>query len=380
MDKNNLSVISIGYGKDSFVPQSSEQNRMLLCASEVSHYDMIIFTKIEDNFTEIDIDNKLTLHPTNSKNRYAMIFDAFRLASSLLKIEKRNTVVLTQDPFETAMVGFLLRFFYRIPVIIQEHGDFFGHKYWRKESFLNRARYMFGSYALTSADGVRVVSKRIKNKLKKRGVKNITTLPVSIDIECFSKSHTNVSIKEIFGGNTFIFLTVARLVPQKNLELLIDSFFEVYSKDKRVRLLIVGEGDEEMLLKKKVQEYFGSTFQAVVFLPWSKDVPGIMKSSDCYVLSSNYEGWARVLIEAMVVGLPIVTTDVGCVGEVVFDGVHGIVVPVNDKQILVRGMRKISSDIHFYNKCKQNLNSSRVKIPGTSIASYGKDWVDTLSV
>ena len=63
-------------------------------------------------------------------------------------------------------------------------------------------------------------------------------------------------------------------------------------------------------------------------------LPSFYKSFDICVISSNYEGWNRVAIEAMAAGLPVVMTDVGCAGEVVRNGEDGIVVPVRDQGAL----------------------------------------------
>jgi glycosyltransferase involved in cell wall biosynthesis len=320
MEKKDLRVIAIGYGRDSFVAGTAEQQRMIRCALETRHYDMIVFTKKAEGFSRLSVTNELTIHPTNSSNRLCMLFDAYTIAAQLLKIKKEDTVILAQDPFETAFIGLILRFFFGVRVVIQEHGDFFGHPYWRRESVLNRIRYVFGLFALAAADSVRVVSRRIAVKLQKRNIPKLSELPVAIDVTPFLNSRPDAIVRSIFGEETFVFVTVARLVPQKNLELLIDSFVKVFNTNKNVRLLIVGKGNQEAALRQKVSNYFKTEEHIVVFLPWSDNVPGIMKASDCYVLSSHYEGWGRVLIEAMVAGLPLVTTDVGCAREVVVDG------------------------------------------------------------
>ena len=186
----------------------------------------------------------------------------------------------------------------------------------------------------------------------------------------------------IFPGKSFVFLTVCRFVPQKNLPLLVKSFFQVHSQNPEVRLLIVGEGADKAKIEKIIneQEICNKGVSCPIkIIPWASNVAGLMREADAYVLSSNYEGWARVLIEALCSSLPIVTTDVGCANEVVKNHHHGFVIPVNDKKSLVQAMLSMSRNKNQYDIFKKNIASLDVeKIPGVNLTEYGKAWVSTL--
>jgi glycosyltransferase involved in cell wall biosynthesis len=378
MTEASPKVLSIGYGRSLFVEGNPERVRMELCATETTSYRMIIFTSRKDNLSSVtEATYNLFLYPTNSRWRFLMPIDAFLLARRIIKTHGLD-VVTTQDPFEAGIVGYALKLLYKTPLVIQEHGDVFSTSYWRRETLFNRVRYLWGLALLKRADVVRVVSLRMKEFYKKSGIRRITFLPVSVDTRPLLEAEP-VSLREYFAPEDFVFLSVARFVPQKNLTLLIEAFARVQQEYPKARLLLVGTGKELAVLQEKARTLFGKAQTTVVFLPWSDNVAGLMKAADAYVLSSNYEGWGRVLIEAMVTGLPMVTTAVGCAGEVVRDGKHGLIVPIDDTEALAKAMLRLATDKDFYAKVKHNLAIlSLTDIPGTDLQNYGKDWVKTL--
>lgn len=379
-----MNVISIGYGRHLFDENNNDRKRMELCAKAAGSYDMIVFTDRTDGLNVVKTDIGLTLHPTNSSSKMTMMLDAFEIASKLIKSKDDLPIITTQDPFETGVVGYLIKRRFGTHLTVQEHADAYSSSYWKKESFLNQVRFEIGIYILKRADTVRVVAERITKTLSGKYVnkEKITKLPVSIDVSGFISGQPSSEVRSLFSEENFVFLSVARFVPQKNLILMIRAFSEVYEKNKKVRLLLVGSGPEEEKIKNSITQRFNNVNSSecpIRILPWSSDVPGLMKAADSYLLTSNYEGWARVLIEAACCRLPVVTTDVGCANEVIKNGEHGYVVPVNDLEKLTKAMLDISQNEVAYNTIKNNLQKISVKdIPGTNISEYGQAWVSTL--
>ncbi len=367
-------VISIGYGRPLFEAGNIERGRLAACAEAVGHLDVIIFSKKEHGLQTEHVSSKLSLHATNSRNNLTALFDAFFLARRLVKQSTLPVTLTTQDPFETALIGILIKKLYDVKLIIQEHGDFFGGPYWRRESFLNQLRFWFGSWSLLQADVVRVVSKRTEAHMKRRGVKTVKILPVAIDTQAYQTRDIETEARALFKEGTFVFLSTSRFVPQKNLPLLLNAFIAAYAKHPEIRLLLVGSGPKEGEVASLLARHPVAA-EAVKILPWSAGVAKLMRSSDAYLHASNYEGWGRVHIEAMLSGLPIVTTDVGCVGEVVQNNLHGLVVPVDDEAQLIAAIVQIVVDKDLYQKFKTNLASCTPDtIPGTDSSAYPAHW------
>ena len=125
-------------------------------------------------------------------------------------------------------------------------------------------------------------------------------------------------------------VSVARLEPQKNQDLLIEAFNLVSKKHKNVVLKIFGEGSLLGSLENKIGEL---GLQDRVFLMGAKtDVLEWIKDTFCFVLSSDYEGLPNSLIEAMCMGMPCISTDCSPGGaRELLGNKRGVIVPCGDK-------------------------------------------------
>jgi glycosyltransferase involved in cell wall biosynthesis len=371
-----MKVLGIGYGRNLFDQQNFEYERLNRCAGEVESFDQIIFALASAGLTTRTSEQGFTLHPTNSKHKLLMLFDAIKLGNKLIE-QKQIDVITAQDVFETGLVGLVLKWRHpHLTLQVQEHGDVLSSEHWRKEKITNQLRYYFARFLLKKADVVRVVSERTKSyvqPLLKPGT-TLHKLPVVIDTNLFTNLPTKVSRRE---DTTFTFITAARFVPQKNFSLMLRAFATAHNALPHLRLRIFGEGPQETEIRALIKTL---ALESVVELHgWSKDIATDMASADAYLLSSNYEGWARVLIEAMLVGIPIVTTDVGCAHEVVKAGEHGLIVPVGDEEALSSAIQQLASDSALYERLSEHLRQLQINdLPGTDLNSYATAWAQTL--
>lgn len=125
----------------------------------------------------------------------------------------------------------------------------------------------------------------------------------------------------------FQFVTVGRLSPEKNHERLVRAFHEVHRGHPDTRLVIIGEGPLAEHLRGLVNEL--GLHDAVVLTGPLRNPWALMSQCDAFVLSSDYEGQPMVILEARVLGLPVVSTAFGSVQGAVQDGVDGTVVERN---------------------------------------------------
>jgi glycosyltransferase involved in cell wall biosynthesis len=378
-----MQLITIGYGRHLFAANNNERARMEHCAVAAGSLLMIIFTHRADGLERQSLDSGLTLHPTNSRSKFTMVFDALRIGRELLQKSNGPVIVSTQDPFEAGLVGYLLKRRFDVRLVVQEHGDVFSLSYWRTESLLNRVRYQLGKYILKRADIVRVVSSRIAATMRHLGVTApIRQLPVAIDLSAFAPKVSPAATTDEKKSDTFWFLSVARFVPQKNLSLMVQAFAAAHKERPHLRLRLVGRGPERAVVEQFIGEQYSNLPPAevpIVLEEWSDDVPGLMQQADAYLLTSNYEGWARVLIEAMVVELPVVTTDVGCAGEVLKHEEHGLVVPVADQAALTAAIIRLATDHALCTTLRHTLHTlEKRSLPGVNLPNYGQEWVKTL--
>ena len=138
--------------------------------------------------------------------------------------------------------------------------------------------------------------------------------------------------------------TCGRLEKQKRFDLLINAFDKICDAYPEYKLEIYGEGSLQAKLQEQID---GLGRQDKIFLMGRcEDVPNTIKTASLFVLSSDYEGLPNALMEAMALGLPVVSTDCGGGGAraLIEDGVDGLIVPCGDVDALAEAIRKNLAD------------------------------------
>ena len=174
------------------------------------------------------------------------------------------------------------------------------------------------------ADGIVFQTEDAKQWFPRRLHKKSSVIMNQVD-----ESFYNVT----FEGKRKNIVSVGRLVPQKNHLLLIEAFSEIaHTIDDN--LIIYGEGELRESLEKRINEL---NLQNRVFLPGViNNVAETINHSKLFVLSSNYEGMPNVLMEAMAMGIPCISTECPCGGPRMLLGniKEKVLVDVNDKRDL----------------------------------------------
>ena len=195
--------------------------------------------------------------------------------------------------------------------------------------FLNRWRRRIADEVLPKADGIRVVSERVKTSLVARygnKIKGPSVIPVFVD----ATVPEPVRLPE--HQFTFALIAVGRLEPEKRIEDILSALKLVAKQYPMVGLFIVGEGSERGRLERMARTL--GLADRVIFLGSRQDARGLIASAQAFIQASAYEGYSRTLIETALAKVPIITTDVGVVGEV-FKGYEDVLsVPVADPTAL----------------------------------------------
>lgn len=131
------------------------------------------------------------------------------------------------------------------------------------------------------------------------GVQSIKTVYNPFDLEAINRLvHTDIPIHK----NRFTFITVGRLDHGKNHHLLIEAI-----KTLDAQLWIIGEGALRTELEQQIHTY--NLQEKVILLGRQSNPFAYMAKADCFVFGSNHEGFPNVLVEALVCGLPVISTD-----------------------------------------------------------------------
>ncbi len=138
-----------------------------------------------------------------------------------------------------------------------------------------------------------------------------------------------------FAPDQFAIGAVGRLEQEKRYDLLVQAVATVQKTHPEVMLAIVGEGTQRPLL----ESIAASTGAHVRLLGHQSDVIRLHHAFDLFVQSSTREGSPNAVLEAMAMGTPIVATNVGGTGNLITDGVHGLLVPRDDVTAMSEALR-----------------------------------------
>ena len=157
-----------------------------------------------------------------------------------------------------------------------------------------------------------------------------------------------------------VIISVGKLDGQKNQKLLINAFASISKDFPDWRLVIYGEGRERDSLERMIKDP-RFKIQDKVSLPGRcETVIEKMNKAKVFAFSSDFEGMSNAILEAVCVGLPVVTTNVSGAAELVKDGEGGFVVPIRDGKALAYALRTILLDEQLREKMARE-NKARAK-------------------
>ncbi|WP_318443409.1 glycosyltransferase [Photobacterium leiognathi] len=211
-------------------------------------------------------------------------------------------------------------------------------------------------------------------KLKAVKKDKIIAIHNGIDLEKFSpninfrkKIRNELSIDK----STTVLMAIGRLTEAKDYPNLINAFDNVRRNNERVRLFIVGSGEEEHTIRLQVENLGLGNY--VSFLGMRLDIPELLNACDLFILSSKWEGFGLVVAEAMACKRLVVATDCGGVKEVVGDA--GILVESSNTSLLSKSI-DIALNLSLTKKNKLcNLARKRI-IEHYSMNSVVNKWIE----
>lgn len=163
--------------------------------------------------------------------------------------------------------------------------------------------------------------------------------------------------KRYIGEREDVIVTAGRLDENKNHAMLIHAFAKIAGEYPTTNLVIYGEGESREKLESLIAEK-GLTER--ISMPGSvTDIAERICKARIFTLTSNTEGMPNSIMEAMALGIPVVSTDCPCGGPatLIEDGVNGLLVPVGDAFALSDAFRKILSDREFAEKIGENAHN-----------------------
>ncbi|MBN8210243.1 glycosyltransferase family 4 protein [Bacillus sp. NTK071] len=285
------------------------------------------------------LDDRIELYSLSDNKNYESsnmltIYRKFRKA-----VKYKNADIVLAMPEKVNVWSIIALLGLKIPVVVSERNNPWLHPQNKIKRIMRKLFYPFASgYIFQTKQAASYFSRKVKQK----GV----VLPNPLDISQVPEPWKGERRKEVVG--------VGRLENQKNFPLLIKAFAEFHRTHPDYVLTIYGEGSKRdeldhlaaSLLPRNAYSLPGST----------KELMENIKGVSMFVLSSNYEGLPNVLIEAMAVGIPVVSTDCpsGGPGELIENENNGLLIPVDDHIALYKAMEKIADSPNLGEKFSHN--------------------------
>jgi len=175
---------------------------------------------------------------------------------------------------------------------------------------------------------------------------SLDTIRYGIDVAPFDRVSTDdiAALRHEWqvGSGTLVIGFVGRLVAQKSIDTLIDGFAAFLKKTPcDAKLVIVGDGPLKESLQRHASE--AGIAQQVVWTGFREDIPLVMRAFNIFALTSVFEGFGLVLVEAMAARLPVVATRVSAIPEVVQDGETGLLVDARSPECVADALEQVSS-------------------------------------
>ena len=293
-----------------------------------------------------------------SFGKYSKFIKYFKLRKYLKK-EHFDYIIDFRHRINPKMEWVFLHFIYRnVKTIYTIHSS-------KLENYLTENKWI-AKLILQKVYKVVAVSNGVKQKIEIE-LKNsaIEVIPNSLDFKTPSNSDI-LPFKYI--------IAVGRLVKLKQFDKLIESYSKSRLPEKNIHLVILGTGEEQANLEKKISDF---NLQAVVhLLGFKENVYDYISKAKFLVLTSQYEGFSMVVLEALSLGIPVVSFD--CEygpRELIHNNSNGILVEDQNFEELTRKLDIFVDDEILYQGCKNNSVSSVAKFQSSIIVNQ---WLQIL--
>jgi glycosyltransferase involved in cell wall biosynthesis len=201
-----------------------------------------------------------------------------------------------------------------------------------------------------NASGVLVTGTLARNSMVNRGAQaeRVRVFANTVDVDAFvadaerlAPSRSELRAPLGAGPDDVVVLSVARLAPEKGLDVLVRAV--AGAGDERLLLVLAGDGPERHQLRRLAEEV-GTRLVLLGDVEWERIVE-LYVAADVFALLSQREPWAVVVNEAAACGLPLVLSDrVGAAHDLLRDGENGFLVPAGDVEAAIEALGTLAGD------------------------------------
>jgi len=297
---------------------------------------------------------------------------SFRLATFFREHRVQIVHAHQYTPFFQSLLARLA--YRRPPIVFTEHGRHYPDSRSSKRVAVNRALLRSDDRLIGVGESVRkaLVDNEGLPERRTETIYNGVPLENFLTVKGDDGLRSDVRAELGIAAHEFAIVQVARLNALKDHATAIRTLKRLRDDDVPARLILVGDGEERASLEQLVVEQKLTGF--VEFLGARSDIPRLLASADAFLLSSISEGIPLTLIEAMGAGIPIVSTDVGGISEIIEHGVAGLLAPARDDETLAAHLRSLCQNPERRTELAEN--ASRRAVEQFTLGQMHRQYVD----
>ena len=280
-----------------------------------------------------------------------------------------------------------------LPVVITMHNDYPALMAWTYPFFLRWVSGRLWRYVFQNSTRIRAVSDYVARFAREMGVpeEKLEAIPNKEDLTKFLTPPTleeKLQVIEVLDitellQDAIVFLTVGRLIKAKNLERQLCAFALALQQQPNLAYLIVGTGPLRARLEDLTQRLdIASRVRFLGFVPHDQ-LRNVYRLSDVFLFATLFEGQPRVVIEALLSGLPIICANYGQVTDVVMNGKDGIWVDPMDVDSIAAAIVCLaqSEDLRLALACHEDFDRHAFDIESVSRreAKFYQTTIDSLA-
>ena len=183
----------------------------------------------------------------------------------------------------------------------------------------------------------------------------VTVVPNGVEFERFAHARPADLSGWKIPADAKVILSVGRLDPQKAPGDLLSAFLAFAEQAPEFHLLFVGDGPLRSTLEERAAS--STCASQIHFAGWQPQIPELMQAADCLVLSSLWEGMPNVVLEAMAAGLPVISTHVDGIGELIQSGEQGTIIEIGSMAQLRQALTDFRTSPTQFLKMAENSQS-----------------------
>lgn len=297
-----------------------------------SGYSVFIVTKLleDDEYAISEGITRIIADITPEEETDSRIRNLYRRIRKLHRIFKEvNPDLIVSFIGKNNLMAVAAAGFLHIPVYVSVRSD-------PKREIGTGLNYKLTMLLFAQAAGIILQTNQAKEFFPERLRKKVVILPNSLNPQFVRPWNEKERSKTI--------VSVGRLDDNKNEQLLIEAFAALYQKFPEWKLDLYGDGENYEKLKQLIMDVH---MQDKITLKGNRpNIDTLISDASIFALTSKVEGMPNALIEAMALGLAVVSTDCPCGGPAMLiqNGKNGLLIPVDDKEALIKALEKLMFD------------------------------------